>query len=232
MKSIFNKPLQIASTIYGLLYFLGFALPVLMGNYTADKFENISVLTMFFLFAIGLIYSWFNDKIGGLLFQFWYLGIWILSFFFWPDAGMVIVLSVPILFIGIFMYQKNYRDVNKIRLSKQQIQRHLLNVLILNYAILYTVSAIPELFLDVNKYMEYPMLLFPFLYLLFIIAFIFSWKKEKFAGILLIVWYLIVAVSTVMYSNFANEGPLVAMGIPLLVQGINLAFYKKTQEIK
>jgi hypothetical protein len=232
MKSAFNKPLQIISTIYGLLYFLGFALPVIMGNYTTDQFENISVLTMFFLFAIGLIYSWFNDKIGGLLFQFWYLGIWILSFFFWPEAGMVIVLSVPILFIGIFMYHNNYKNVNKERLTKKQTQRHLLDVLMLNYTILYSVVAVPEFLLDVNKYMVFPMFLFPLLYLLFLAAFILSWKKEKLAGILLIAWYLIVAVATMLYPNFANEGPLVAMGIPLLVQGINLAFYKKTSKTK
>jgi len=231
MKSIFNKPFQIGSTIYGLLYFSGFALPVLMGSYTADKFENISVLTMFFLFTIGLLFSWFNEKIGGLLFQVWYLGIWVLGFFFWPDAGMVIVLSAPILFIGIFMYQNYFKNAAKKRLTKQQIQRHLLDVLILNYAILYSVVAVPELILDLNKYIPFPMLLFPGLYLLFVIAFIFSWKKEKLAGILLIIWYLIVAVATAMYPNFANEGPLVAMGIPVLIQGINLAFYKKARKL-
>lgn len=109
MKSIFNKPLQIGSTIYGIVYFLGFALPILIGEYSTNKFENISVLAMFFFFAVGLIFSWIKEKTGGLLFCLWFIGIFILSNFFWIDAGMVLVLSIPILIVGVVLFRKGLK---------------------------------------------------------------------------------------------------------------------------
>ena len=207
MKAIFRNKLQIIATIYGVFYFLGFPLPIIMKEYTTGNFEHITVLLMFLLFAIGLGFSWFNEKVGGLLFQIWYLLIWVLSFFFWPEAGMIIVLSVPILFIGVYIFHNGFKNDKGKYLEKHQIRKHLLNVLILNYVVLYSAVAITELFQDFNKYLEFPFILFPLLYLLFIIAFIFSWKKEQLAGILLILWYLVVAISSYMYSDFANEGP-------------------------
>ena len=113
MKSIFNKTLQIAATIYGIFYFLGFALPVLMGEYATDEFENTSVLTMFFIFAIGLIFSWVKEKIGGFLFILWFIGIFILSNYFWTDAGMVVLLSVPILIVGVILVRKGFKKHHK-----------------------------------------------------------------------------------------------------------------------
>jgi len=110
MKSIFKKPLQIAATIYGIVYFLGFALPVLMGEYSKDEFENTSVLTMFFIFAFGLMFSWVKEKIGGFIFILWFIGIFILSFYFWTDAGMVLVLSIPILIVGVILVRKGFKN--------------------------------------------------------------------------------------------------------------------------
>ena len=198
-----------------------------MKEYTAGNFEHITVLFMFLLFAIGLGVSWFNEKIGGLLFQIWHLLIWVLSFFYWSDAGMIIVLSVPILFIGVYIFHSGFKNDKGKHLEKHQIQKHLLNVLMLNYAVLYSAVAITELFQDFNKYLEIPFLLFPLLYLVFIIAFIFSWKKEQLAGIFLILWYLGVFISSFMYSEFANEGPLLAIGLTILIQGIHLAYFNK-----
>jgi prolipoprotein diacylglyceryltransferase len=113
MKTIFNKLLQIGSTLYGIVYFLGFALPILMGEYSTDKFENISVLTMFLFFAIALILSWIKERTGGILFILWFIGIFILSNFFWTDAGMVLVLSIPILVVGVILFRKGHKNLLK-----------------------------------------------------------------------------------------------------------------------
>lgn len=109
MKTVFNKLLQIGLTLYGIVYFLGFALPVIMGDYSTNEFENTSVLSMFLFFAIALILSWIKERIGGILFILWFVGIFILSNFFWKDAGMVLVLSIPVLIIGLFLFRKGHK---------------------------------------------------------------------------------------------------------------------------
>lgn len=230
MKLIFNKPLQIGASLYGILYFVGIALPVLTGEFNGGKFENISVLAMFLFFIGGLIYSWFNEHISGLLFQIWYLIIWILSYFFWPGAGLVLVMSFPILLIGIFMYQNAFVKRIKNSSTKLKLEKHLLSVFMLNYAILYIVVAIPKLLQNFTKYLEQPYLIFSLLLLVFLISFIFSWKKELFAGILLIIWYLIVIISSYTSSEIYNESPSFVMGLTLLIQGILFIKYDTKQK--
>ena len=122
MKYIVIKILQIFATIYAYFYFSGFALPIIKGHYTDDIFENISVLTMCLFFCCALIVSWFKVKIGGILFVLWFVGIFVLSSFFWTDAGMVFVLSIPMLLVGIILFILGYKN-KKVKNSTQNISK-------------------------------------------------------------------------------------------------------------
>lgn len=132
----------------------------------------------------------------------------------------MIVLSFPVLIIGVFMYQHSFVKATKNSLSKLQIKKHLLVVFMLNYVVLYAATAIPKLFENFNKYIKQPFVIFPLLFSLFLISFVLSWKKELFAGIFLIIWYLVVFISSFTSDEIFNEAPTFAMGFALLIQGI------------
>jgi hypothetical protein len=55
---------------------------------------------------------------------------------------------------------------------------------------------------------------------IFILGFIHSWKKEKVAGILFIIWYAIILVMTILFREFSHSGPWFMVGLTVLVQGI------------
>lgn len=227
MKSVFNNPIQIGAAIYGLFYFFQFALPVILGTYSSNNFENISVLSMFILYFIGFIFSLFRGKVGGLVFQIWFLFIWILGFYFWPDADIAIALAVPVLLMGIFIYQNTHKKTHEKTLTKPQIRDHLLKVLMINYGILYAAVAIPTLIQDFNMFTKMPMIIFPLLFIIFVFSFALSWKKKLTAGILLVLWYLIVFTSSLLYGEFANEAPSILMGLTLFIQAILYILYDK-----
>src|SRR5210317_1271654 len=108
MKSIFIKSLQIFSSIYAVLYFIIFALPILKGVYSDDSLEKITVLIMFLIFVVALYYSWKKPSLGGLFFLVWFTGIIILSNSIWLDAGMAVFLSVPMLIVGMLLFIFGY----------------------------------------------------------------------------------------------------------------------------
>ena len=117
--------------------------------------------------------------------------------------------------------------------TKLKLEKHLLSVFMLNYAILYIVVAIPKLLQNFTKYLEQPYFIFSLLFLVFLISFIFSWKKELLAGILLVIWYLIVIISSYTSSEIFNESPTFAMGLTLLIQGILFIKYdRKHKKLK
>jgi prolipoprotein diacylglyceryltransferase len=112
MKSMLKKLPQIGLTIYGVFYLLSFGLPALIGNYSTDRFENNSVLAMFVFFTVALIVSWIKEKIGGVLFVLWSIGVFILGTLFWEGAGMAIVLATIVLLVGILIYRNGIKKTS------------------------------------------------------------------------------------------------------------------------
>lgn len=97
------------ASFYALLYLMGFGFPVLLGEYSQDSFENTSVLLMCLLFCIALVICWFRLLFGGVLFLLWFIGIFILSFYFWEGAGVAFVLSTPMAIVAVAMIILGYK---------------------------------------------------------------------------------------------------------------------------
>jgi hypothetical protein len=235
MKTIKNKILQVITTIYCVVYFIGFIIPFFTGEMSLSKSQDISVLIAFLFFLSGFIISWFNEKIGGYLLQAWVMLIWALGLFFWPDAYMVMVLAVPVLVIGVFLNRKVYLKSAESMESRQLDWKYTIQLFLHNYVFLYLLVVISDL--TRGKYFDYlsmPFILFPILLILFIAGVTLSYRKEFIAGIIFLGWYIIVIIGSVFYFDFYNTGPWFAFGIAILIHGILYLVYHfkiKTKKI-
>jgi hypothetical protein len=122
-KRRFPSALQVATTIYGLLYLLFFIMsfiPSGAGNPISDNpnfdpwdLEMIFVKLLFVVFLVGYFYSWKNGRIAGLIFLFWFIlmvcmAIWV-STTLHRDSDMAIVMAIPLLVIGILFIISWYK---------------------------------------------------------------------------------------------------------------------------
>ena len=111
----FATPLQIVTTLYGLLYLIFFVMsfiPSPGGNPVSDNpnfdpwdLEMIFVKLLFVVFLVGYFYSWKNKGIAGLIFILWFIlmvcmAVWV-AMSLHRDSDMAIVMALPPLVIGI-----------------------------------------------------------------------------------------------------------------------------------
>jgi hypothetical protein len=76
--------------------------------------EGIMVYSLFLLFLIGLVCSWFNKIITGLIFLLWNAGMWILELYIVETGGgFGIISGVPLLVLGVLFIVTGYRDRKK-----------------------------------------------------------------------------------------------------------------------
>ncbi|HLN20577.1 MAG TPA: hypothetical protein VK213_05770 [Bacteroidales bacterium] len=220
MKILKNKALQLIASVYCVLYFVGFVLPFFTGEMSFSNSEDVSVLGAFLLFFFGFALSWGNEGIGGYLLQSWVFSIWALGLFYWTDAGMVIVLSVPVLVIGVFLSRKAYLKSGEPK-SKQSDRKFTLQLFLYNYGLLYLLIVASDLVNGKHaEYLRFPSMLFPILLMLFAAGFAFSFRNEKIAGSMMVLWYVIVILSSILFFKFSNSGPWFIIGIPVLLHGI------------
>jgi hypothetical protein len=119
----FPSALQVATTIYGLLYLFFFIvsfIPSGAGNPISDSpnfdpwdLEMIFVKLLFVVFLVGYFYSWKNGGIAGLIFLFWFIlmvcmAIWV-STTLHRDSDMAIPMAIPLLVIGILFIVSWYK---------------------------------------------------------------------------------------------------------------------------
>jgi len=226
MKTAPNRLFPILVSVYGLIYMAGFTIPMFIHEEMIAGAEETSVLIMFLFYMVGLGISWFNEKIGGILLQLWYIGVWFSCFFLWPGSGMIIILAFPGWVLGILMHLSGYKTSGEPVPSPQQQWKFLLPVLMINYVVMYLITMADDLLDD--KYLDYlnmPFLLYPVLFIVFAAAFALSWRKEIISGFLLIIWYLILLFGTIAWPLFAEQGPLILVGVVILVQGIFYIVY-------
>jgi len=123
-KRRFPSALQVATTIYGLLYLYFFIWSFIhtsgAGNPISDNpnfdpwdLEMIFVKLLFVVFLVGYFYSWKNERIAGLIFLFWFIlmvcmAIWV-STTLHRDSDMAIVMAIPLLVIGILFIVSWYK---------------------------------------------------------------------------------------------------------------------------
>jgi hypothetical protein len=106
-KKIFPTVLHLLTFIYGLLYlifFVGSFLPSEINGFIDEPFnlEGILVKLLFVVFLIGFFISWKREGLAGLIFIFWWVGMWCLALFVAKtDRGAGVVMGIPLFIFGI-----------------------------------------------------------------------------------------------------------------------------------
>ena len=221
IKTGFRLSMLILMSAYCIIYFIGFVFPFFIGEMSLSNPLDLSVLLMFLFFLTGLVFAWFNGFIGGLILMLWHLSIWIIGLYYWPDAGMVIILSFPVLILGSLLLLEYHRSKKAIRLPVSEQRKYILRVLSLNYTAIYLLNVIAAYSeSEIPNYWDMPYILFPLLLVMYLLGFALSWKNEFFTGLVFIAWYALVVVGTTFYPEFSNKGPFVLIGVTILIQGI------------
>lgn len=236
--------LRILVTVYGLLYALQLISPFYSDNQfifelKTTKIDATAVVFAFLVYMFGAVYSWFNRKVGGIIFMAWHFLVWVFALLLWDEAGLILMLIFPMLFPAVFLVRQWYLD-NDVRYRSERRQWQLvLRLLLVNYAAIYSLivlvhvtPALAEIALPdaAGKVWiaGWPAKLNVILsaeFVLFVAALIMSWKSERIAGALLIVWFAVLLASALVFPVFLKSGPYVFFGVVLLVQGILYLVY-------
>ncbi len=213
--------LQLLASGYLALYLAAVVTGFIQDDLSFTKAGDLLGIGLFLYFTSGLIISWFSEFAGGIMLQVWHLLIWIASLFVWPGAGMILVLAFPVLVIGVLMNLSAYKKSGGTVKPDKLRWRFALRLLLINYGILYFVMILHDVLMaEIPDYTTLPFLLFPVLLLIFITGFSLAWRREFLAGILLVIWYLIVLFATVQFPSFGDKGPYIMIGFPLFLQGL------------
>ena len=239
-KKQINSPfIKVGLIFYGLIYLSGFIAP-LIGK-SMDELESIMSLVeiytvpfAFLIFAIGVVIAWFNEKVGGMILLIWHFTVWLFSMYLWPQAGMVLILIFPILYLSAFLILNWYkRHVTKYTQPINQ-WKLVLNILMINYAVIYLLvviaEIIPKLFgvvlrqdpavLNNWNYNTKEIIILIALFVLFLISYLSTLKFRYLSGILLVLWFVLLGYLGLTSFNFLNSGPWLIFSLPILFQGI------------
>lgn len=232
-----NNIISIIISIYCLLYFISFVVPLVFvenTDHVPSQTQIITVSLAFLLFLIGTITIWFNSKIGGIILLFWHFICWVFSLLVWPDAGMVLVLILPILYLATLSIQYWFEFNDNYYKSVVHQWKLSLRILLFNYLMIYSLIVysniipvymgieLPTLVdeLAIKNYTSIPGSILILEFVLFIIGYILSWKDELKAAMLFILWYLILVYLTFQYPEFSKTGPSVIFGLVIIIQSI------------
>jgi len=227
MKTRSIKILQILTGAYAALYLAGVISSIVDGELYFKKLIDNLFLLLFLIFLVGFALSWKRKKIAGVVFMGWTACIWIYDLFLTrgQDSGMLCILTVPVLVFGALFLLQWFISSMTPKPTIQQEWKFILRILLINYAVLYAIVVISELTNGKTvDYFNIPFIIFPLLLLLFLLGFALSWRREFLAGIIFLIWYLIILSGTIAYFEFRNSGPWIIFGIPILLQG---SFYIK-----
>lgn len=221
MKFLANKILPILTGIYALLYLLAMG-DFIMGSDSLLTLENVYVLFLFSLFLVGFAFSWIHRKIAGIILLIWYAAVWVLNLFIAAEGsgGMTIVLGLPIMVIGAFLILQWYKKASSHLPNKIKPWKIILQALLLEYGLIYIAVVIKGILEGDQAYLlGWPGMIFPILLLFFLAGFILSWKRERLAGALFLMWYAIALIGSLSYFEIYDSGPAF-FGFPLLLHGI------------
>ena len=73
--------LQAIALAYGGLYLIFIFSSIVGSTYDMNRTEGIMVYLLFVFFVAGLLFSWYNKFITGIIFLLWNVGMWILELF-------------------------------------------------------------------------------------------------------------------------------------------------------
>lgn len=219
--------LHISAGVYAALYFAGIVSSLAAGEITFQNLEGVLFILLFLLFIVAFALSWTRERLSGIVFMLWNAGVWIYALFLFreSDSAMFCIIAVPVLVIGSLLLLRWYKTTREPAPSDQQKWKFILRVLLINYAVLYAITIVSELASGKSfAYLSLPFLLLPLLLLTFIAGFLLSWKNELYAGLIFLLWYVVIIFGNVAYAEFLDSGPWIIFGVPILLHGI---FYIK-----
>ena len=215
--------LKILVSIGALVYFAGIAMTIIHDSYPI--FKPFSALEgLLIIFVVALVLAWKNKFLAaGIIFMIWNAIVWLSDLYFFraQDYSMLSALASYFMFCGAFFILQWYKtDKEKASLSELQ-WKFLFRVLLINYAILYLIVVFSEVTVgEPVNYWSFPLIIYPLMFLIFLIGFLISWKKELPAGYIFLFWFVILIYANVTYSEISTLGGWALFGFPLLIQGI------------
>jgi len=223
-KSSTTLALQIITSIGAFLYLIFIAMIVFLDSYPIFKPFDLKE-ELLLIFIAGFVLSWMNKKMAaGIIFMIWNAGVWIDDLYLnrpEMDYSMMSAMASFFMIVGAFFLLEWYKTSNANERSKQQQWKFILAVLLINYVVLYAIVVFSEISLGEQvNYFSFPFIIYPLLLLIFLLGFLFSWKKEIFAGYVFLFWFAILIYANVAYSEILHLGPWALFGLPILLQGI------------
>lgn len=237
-KQINSLALKLSISIYGLIYLNGFIAPLFGESLeqletTMPIVEIYTVPLAFLIFLIGVIYTWFNEKVGGIILLVWHFIVWFFSMYLWKEAGMILILIFPVLYLSVFLILNWYKC--RIKKYSQSINQWklVLNILMINYAAIYLLIVVAEVIerqfgiilrqntvVSIWDYNTMESIILVVLFLVFSASYFSIYKSRLVSGTLLILWYVLLIYLGLTSFKFANSGPWNVFSLPILVQGI------------
>ena len=163
----------------------------------------------------------------GLIFLIIYIALWII-----PSGGFGNILGLPFIIIGVFFMIKWFKRREEKPPTIRQQWKYALQLLLINYTILYFI-AIASNFISIGSNIDnidvfnWPGLLLTVLLIVYIVGFLFSWRKKFFAGIIFIIWF----VGVTWVRSIIDSNDLIGFnftGVVILIQGfLYLAYHYK-----
>jgi hypothetical protein len=222
-----TRILWILIIVYFVLYLAAIVISFFNKELSFAGMNYILFLLLFVIFIAGFIMLWIREKTAAILLMVWNTGIWIhdLCLGSGQDRGMISIMAVPVMIVGALLLLERYKSSGTQTPSVPNQWKYILRVLLINYAILYSIVVISELIhREPHEYFSVPFILFPVIFLVFILGFALSWKWEFYAGIIFLAWYAILLLGSVIWYKLGDSGPWILFGIPILLQGL---FYIK-----
>ncbi len=223
-KSSTTLALQVVTSFGTLWYLLFIAMIVFHDSYPIFKsFTLIELLLIIFL--SGYILSWTKNKLAaGIVFMVWNTIVWLSDLYFArpdQDYSMLSAMASFFMFCGAFFLLEWYKTSKVPAPSQKKQWKFTLQVLIINYVVLYFIVVFSELTVgEPINYMSFPYIIYPLLLFIFLLGFLISWEKELIAGYVFLIWFAILIYANVAYSEIGSLGGWALFGLPILLQGI------------
>ena len=142
MRTKSTRTLQILASVGAALYLLFIAMTIFHDSYPIFKpFDLTEALLL--IFIAGFVLSWMNKKMtAGIILMIWNAVIWIGELYLdrpEMDYGMLSAMASYFMFIGALFLLEWYKTSDTTVPSEHQQWRFILRVLLINYAVLYSI---------------------------------------------------------------------------------------------
>ncbi len=211
--------LTLGYSVFYILFILAVSSDV---DLTALKVEEIGVLLLFILFIVGVLLSWYNSLITGVIFLIWNVGMWIVELFFVEkDGGFGIISGIPLIVLGVFFILQGIEKNKSIIIKSNERWKIALHTLGVTYSVLYLLIIVDDLTGNLEiDFFSTPGIILISLIIIYSLGFILSRTKELISGILFILWYAGVIYIFSTNAIIGDSGPWIAAGVVVLIQGI------------